>query len=179
MEDTVMDEKNKRRRWLLRILATAAVLAWMIFIFLMSADDSEQSSKKSEVVVDAVVEVAVNVKLTTREKVTPSVRKTIGFYVRKAAHATEYAVLGALLVLALAAWGLQRLAARAAIALPVAAAYAASDEYHQLSVSGRSGEWRDVLIDICGAAAGVLLTLLVMRIVRQNYRKKLQNQTRN
>ena len=165
-----MNETEKRGRWLLRLLATAAVLVWMVVIFLMSADDSEESSKKSEIVVDAVIEVAVEVKLTTREKVTPSVRDTIGFYVRKTAHATEYAILGALIMLALAAWGLSRLAARAAIALPIAAAYAASDEYHQLSVSGRSGEWRDVLIDICGAAVGILLTLLVMRIVRRKRR---------
>lgn len=159
-------------RWLLRIVATIAVIAWMVVIFLMSADNAEESSRKSEEVVDLVIDVAVGVKLTTREAVTPSVRETIGFYVRKAGHAAEYAILGVLLVLALAAWGLQRLPARAAIALPVAAAYAASDEYHQLSVSGRSGEWRDVLIDISGAAIGILLVLLVMRIARRKRGRK-------
>ena len=167
-----MDEKGKRVRWLLRILATASVFAWMTVIFLMSSDDSEESSKKSEIVVDAVIEVAVDVKLTTREKVTPSVRRTIGFYVRKTAHATEYAILGILLVLALAAWGIRGPVARGALALPIAAAYAASDEYHQLSVSGRSGEWRDVLIDISGALAGILLSLLLMRIIRKRREKK-------
>ena len=155
------------KHWLLRIMATAAVIAWMVVIFLMSADDGDQSSKKSEAIVDIVVDAAVGAKLVTREEVTSELRSTIGFYVRKAAHATEYAILGALLMLAFAAWGLPRLAARAALSLPIAAAYAASDEYHQLSVAGRSGEWRDIGIDIAGAAIGISITLLVMRVVRR------------
>ena len=155
------------KRWLLRIMATAAVIAWMVVIFLMSADDGDQSSKKSEVIVEIVVDAAVGVKLVTREEVTPELRSTIGFYVRKTAHATEYAILGVLLILAFAAWGLPRPAARAALSLPIAAAYAASDEYHQLSVAGRSGEWRDILVDITGAVIGIAITLLVMWAVRR------------
>lgn len=174
--------KTARTAWILRIIATAAVITWMVIIFLMSADDGDQSSKKSEAIVDVIVDAAVGVKLMTREEVTPSVRDRIGFYVRKAAHATEYAILGALCVLALAAWGVRRLALRSAFAWPVAAAYAASDEYHQLSVSGRSGEIRDVLIDIAGATVGILLTVLVMCIVRrrrENRQKVSENVTKH
>jgi VanZ family protein len=39
--------------------------------------------------------------------------------------------------------------------------YAASDEFHQVFVSGRSPLIVDVLIDTCGALAGILLLLLV------------------
>ena len=169
-----MEEKPTcgKRQGILRIIATAAVVAWMTVIFLMSADDGDQSSKKSEAIVDLVIDAAVGVKVMTREQVTPKLRDTIGFYVRKSAHATEYAILGALLMLALAAWGLSRLAARAALALPIAAAYAASDEYHQLSVAGRSGEWRDIFVDIAGAAIGIAITLLCMRSYQRKVRKQ-------
>jgi len=67
---------------------------------------------------------------------------------RKLAHAAEFAVLGALLLRALAAeW--------AALALGIA--YAASDELHQVFVPGRRGSLLDVLIDAVGVALGVAL----------------------
>jgi VanZ family protein len=67
---------------------------------------------------------------------------------RKLAHAAEFAVLGALLLRALAA-------ERAALALGIA--YAVSDELHQHFVPGRLGSPFDVLIDAVGVAAGVTL----------------------
>ena len=38
-----------------------------------------------------------------------------------------------------------------------ASAYAATDEFHQLFVPGRSGQISDVILDSAGAALGVLL----------------------
>ena len=67
---------------------------------------------------------------------------------RKLAHAAEFAVLGALLLRALAV-------ERAALALGIA--YAASDELHQHFVPGRRGSPVDVLIDAVGVAIGVAL----------------------
>ena len=67
---------------------------------------------------------------------------------RKIAHASEFAVLGALLLRALRD-------ERAALAAGVA--YAISDEVHQLFVPGRVGSPIDVAIDSAGVAIGVLL----------------------
>ena len=66
---------------------------------------------------------------------------------RKIAHAAEFAVLGALLLRALAG-------ALPAFALGVA--YAVSDEIHQSFVEGRRGAPLDVLIDAVGVGLGVL-----------------------
>lgn len=72
---------------------------------------------------------------------------------RKAAHLTEYAILGALLLRALrhpvAAW-------------LAGVAYAASDEFHQHFVAGRNGNAVDFAID----AFGVLLGIVVYRRLR-------------
>ena len=181
MTESITKEKTSRTVWVLRIAATAAVIAWMCVIFAMSADDADASSRKSDEIVDFAINVAVKTGLTTREKVTESVRDRLCFIVRKGGHLTEYAILGTLLVLMLAAWGMRRLILRGAAALPGAAGDAATDEYHQLSVSGRSGQWSDVAIDTCGALAGILLTLLVMRTVRrrrENRRKLSENVTK-
>lgn len=67
---------------------------------------------------------------------------------RKAAHLTEYAILGALLLRALRSTPL---------ALLAGSAYAVTDEVHQVFVSGRHGSPLDWLIDTIGVAAGVLV----------------------
>jgi VanZ family protein len=71
---------------------------------------------------------------------------------RKGAHITEYAVLGALLYRALA---------REAVALAAGIAYAATDELHQHFVQGRHASPVDVAIDAVGLALGMLVWLRV------------------
>ena len=58
---------------------------------------------------------------------------------------------------------------RAAICLGVAAAYAATDEYHQSFVPSRTSTVHDVVIDICGALVGLIVIALasVRRARRQ------------
>ena len=67
---------------------------------------------------------------------------------RKLAHATEYAVLGALLV---------RATGRSGLAFALGVLYAISDEWHQTFVAGRLGAPLDVAIDAVGVACGVFL----------------------
>lgn len=67
---------------------------------------------------------------------------------RKLAHATEYAVLGALLV---------RATGRTGLAIALGTLYAVSDEIHQTFVPGRMGSPVDVAIDAIGVACGVVL----------------------
>ena len=48
-------------------------------------------------------------------------------------------------------------------------AYACTDEYHQLGVEGRYGDWRDVLVDAGGVLLGVALgTMLVKTLNRKS-----------
>lgn len=97
--------------------------------------------------------------------------------VRKAAHAGEYAVLGFLTAGVCARGkgesslkgksGGRRKAADFArtLLLPwaIASAYAATDEFHQLFVPGRSGQVSDVLLDSAGVLAGVLVFIVASR----------------
>jgi VanZ family protein len=71
---------------------------------------------------------------------------------RKGAHITEYAILGALLYRALE---------REALALAVGIAYAATDELHQHFVRGRHASPIDVAIDAVGLSLGMLVWLNV------------------
>lgn len=68
---------------------------------------------------------------------------------------TEYAILAVLLLGILAGEYMEGCIVIWSVIL--AALYASTDEFHQLFVPGRSGQFRDVLIDSCGAAAGTLI----------------------
>ena len=70
---------------------------------------------------------------------------------RKAAHMTEYAILGALLLRALG---------RELPAFLVGVAYAVTDEIHQHFVEGRHASAVDVALDSVGVAVGIYLLRL-------------------
>ena len=79
----------------------------------------------------------------------PSLSSGLGTWdlvLRKIAHLSEYAILGALLVRAIQ---------RPAVAILAGGLYAASDEFHQHFVRGRHAAWYDVLIDTVGVTIGV------------------------
>ena len=83
----------------------------------------------------------------------PSLSSGLGVWdtvLRKGAHVTEYAILGALLYRALG---------REALALAIGIAYAATDELHQHFVRGRHASPIDVGIDAVGVALGMLVWL--------------------
>jgi VanZ family protein len=89
---------------------------------------------------------------------------------RKICHLAEYAVLAWLVWRAIRKpvkndprpWNW----AEAGIVLVVVFAYAASDEFHQMFVPGRTPLFTDVLIDTSGGAAGLLLLWLRQKVLK-------------
>jgi VanZ family protein len=80
----------------------------------------------------------------------------------KVLHACEYAVLGAMLVVALRLLGLGT--GRALLlAVLLASAYGASDEVHQSFVPGRSADVLDWVADTFGALLGAVAAFAVLR----------------
>ena len=90
--------------------------------------------------------------------ISPLALVRVEFFLRKAAHVSEYALLAVLLYRAFVHTVFQsRRALSAGIVLLSCAAYAASDEFHQSFVPSRTASLRDVMIDVCGATFAVLL----------------------
>ena len=84
----------------------------------------------------------------------------------KLLHATEYAVLGGLLVHALRFAGVRpRPALIASVVL--ASAFGATDEFHQSFVPGRSADVADWAADTLGAAVGASLATAFLRRPRR------------
>ena len=86
------------------------------------------------------------------------------FIARKSAHFLIYVVLGNLL--AVISYKRLKFSVRPLIAAAICLIYAASDEFHQYFVPGRSCELRDMCIDFSGAVTGILLLLLIIRLIK-------------
>ncbi len=103
--------------------------------------------------------------------IAPSVdQQLLTFLVRKGAHIFAYFVLGILTFNALRRINLSRFKFNrpAVLSIIVCALYAASDEFHQLFISGRSGEIRDIMIDSCAAMVGVFIISIFVRILQKS-----------
>ena len=145
-----------------RILTTGITLAMMVLIFFFSTEPAEESDVTSGVIATRVADTIrpgwQEMERTKRERF----YKDVQFAVHKVAHYTEFALLGASLLLCLiSGFGWKRFFWL--VAWVGGTAYAALDELHQLLVDGRSGQARDVLIDSLGVISGILITLLILR----------------
>lgn len=93
----------------------------------------------------------------------------ISHIVRKTAHATEYGILALFWFNAIFNKD-SKLIKTGIVTVIICALYAASDEFHQLFIAGRSGKVGDVLIDTTGALTMTLICILVCCLYRK--RKK-------
>ena len=161
--------KKKYLSWLPAILM-------MLVIFSFSSKPASVSGENSLRIADYV--------MTLYEKITDSYVEelrydrllTLDHCIRKGAHVTEYAILSAAICLPL--W-IRRLKGRKLwlLAVLITAAYAASDEFHQRFVPGRSGEFKDVMIDTSGAALGAFLFLLAAATVQRFKNRRHRTET--
>ena len=144
---------------MMRIVRTAAgilALFWMCVIFAFSAQEQEESSAVSESFSYRMVCSADSfLGLNWDDERLHEIADAIEGYVRKAAHMTEYAVLACIFLANAVQY--PRWKKRAYLwGWLGATVYAATDEFHQLFIEGRSGEFKDVCIDSLGACIGLL-----------------------
>jgi len=126
------------------------VMAWILLIFLMSGD-LMSAEHTSRFLVPFLRWIAPGISSETIA--------LIQFFVRKAAHLIEYAILAMLLCRALfrgtnVNWTRSALLASAWIACVVVAT---GDEFHQSFVLSRTGSQWDVMIDCIGAMLGLVI----------------------
>ncbi|MCR4611275.1 MAG: VanZ family protein [Lachnospiraceae bacterium] len=147
-------------------------IIWMVVIFTFSAKNADESGQDSYMLGHMIGKIVITdfEDLPAEEQL--AFAEKIDYPIRKAAHVTEYAILGFFVMGAIYSsrmrWYIQAL-----IAWTIATLYAASDEFHQRFVPGRSGEFKDVCIDSCGVVIGVVIGLLIF----MNFYKK-KNETK-
>lgn len=137
-----------------KTISIISLILWMIIIFSFSSADANKSTGTSDKVMTTMIE--IKDKITDQE--TPISEKEIivknsSFYVRKIAHITEYLILGLLMFNALKQFNILNIY----YAIILCVLYSCTDEFHQLFINGRSGSFRDVLIDTIGILLGTYL----------------------
>lgn len=95
---------------------------------------------------------------------------------RKFAHASVYFILAIITTAAIIQLNKKTERRCYVLAVIFCFIYAITDEYHQLFVNGRSGEFRDVLIDTSGAIMGALCVWIAIK-VRNKIRTNKANKT--
>ena len=161
---------NVRRKVFLVLM-----ILWMVLIFVFSARPAEVSSEDSRSVGLLIGELFIPGFEEQSAEAQDRFAEKVDYPIRKAAHASEYALLGLLTAGVYIAGGAadagkvndkkkadirnrkKRMPISRGILIPwvITTAYAATDEMHQLFVPGRSGQVSDVLLDSAGAMAGL------------------------
>lgn len=137
------------------------VVLWMAVIFAFSHQVAEESSQSSQTVAYQIVSWQNQVfQLEKEEEELVAQAESMQFSLRKCAHMSEFALLAMLFFIHLECYPLRRRRA-ALLSWIFTVLYAATDEWHQLFISGRSGEIRDVCIDGLGGLLGLTAILLL------------------
>ena len=129
-------------------------------IFALSGEGQSASNSRSQLVTSTILNT-----LDPERKDAPvrKVDEVLDFFhpiIRKAAHFTEYASLGFLTCLGFLFLGLKPWP-RALYPSLICLITAMSDELYQSTVPGRSPMVTDVMLDVAGGIAGVLLVCLI------------------
>lgn len=151
---------------MLKSLSWITVILWMLLIFYFSQQPEATSNDLSSGITKWIIEIVKIVAPQDNMSV-----DTIHHTIRKNAHFFIYFFLGIFVFTALKK-RMMKGYRKERIALYICIAYAISDEVHQLFVSGRGAQVKDVLIDSAGAAMGILLASLITSLIKSRKRPK-------
>ena len=169
-ETRLLEGANRKKMIILRILLTAACLAFLAWIFsnsLQSGTESySQSSKVMKMVQSIAAFVAPDSYIATA---TGEDYERIHGVVRTLAHFSEFALLGVLVGCCYCSYTNKKLF----IFLPFAFLVCVPlvDEFLQTLTEGRAAEIADVLVDMSGAGTGLIISLCVIWWIQSIYRK--------
>ncbi len=147
-----------------KIILWILIILWMTIIFLFSSQNSEDSSRLSRGFLRNFI------LWFLPENINEDTVDFLEHILRKCAHMAEYAVLGVLISIQLRLYhAFEAEWKKIWSAVFLVMLYAATDEFHQLFVGGRSGQISDIFIDTCGGMAGAFVIYLIYKF--KNFRK--------
>ena len=164
------------------IIKWILVVLWMFVIFFLSSMSGIESNVKSKKTIDkALTETAVVTNNLNITNVNPESKKKVNIIekfnrpLRKCMHASVYLVLCILFINALRET--KKLNIWFLVSIFLCFIYACTDEYHQTFVDGRTGQFKDVLVDSSGAVLGSILyfTTYKLKEFLKNKRKKARS----
>lgn len=163
---------NNRSLIFKRLIVWLPIIFMYMVIFGFSSQNGEQSGGLSRKVAGVIVDTADRLNII---EVTEDNRdiyiENCQFPIRKTAHMTEYAILGMLVLTALIVDGVI-LKFSLYLSVFITFLLACTDEFHQLFVPDRSGQFTDVLIDITGCIIGVVIYYFIFSLIKNKNNNK-------
>ena len=170
------------KKFLKIILVLAIAIGWMYIIFKLSSMNSSNSNGKSTGLIALFIEDTLNV--TNEYGVTDShpddnklvkASNLINAPMRKVMHASVYFVLSIfLMILFSIIFDHKHFWISIILSLIFCIIFAMTDEYHQLFVSGRTGQIKDAIIDSIGTVAGLIFCSTYEFTYHMGYKKALK-----
>ncbi|MDD3304294.1 MAG: VanZ family protein [Clostridia bacterium] len=154
-----------KKEKVMNIVLLILVLSWMLVVFLLSNEPSEQSGKTSGNTIKAVITI-FNKDISNSEL--ESLVEILQPIARKIAHFTLYTFGGIIIYSFICHYFKTRVNKTSyprVASILIGCLYSITDEIHQLFIPGRSGEFRDVCIDTLGIILGVMAMHLVNRFL--------------
>ena len=166
---------------ILRALPVILTVIWCGVIFAMSAKNADVSGNMSGTLAAKIAVILIPGFSDMSQTGQLAYIDMADHIVRKCAHFAEYAILGMLLATDYRVIKGKEASGRASknsvseafgrsggvlpviVPFVIGALYAASDEWHQTFVPGRSGQVTDVVLDSAGVMTGVMLLLLTVK----------------
>lgn len=136
----------------------------LFLIFSFSSKDSDISNGTSKGLIDKGIVLCE--RITHKSYDHEKIIKKLNYPVRKLAHYSIYFILGFLIYQVVLYSSIKK---GELVAIVLSFCYAVFDEVHQLFVSGRTGQVKDILIDTLGAITAVFLVrYLRMRRIKMS-----------
>jgi len=137
----------------------------MLLIFTFSNKNAQTSNSTSKNLINNIINIYE--KVFSKEVDNEKVIKKLNYPIRKLAHYSIYFLLGILIYNFIANTTIKK---KFLTSLLICLCYATLDEFHQLFISGRTGQIKDILIDTSGALTAILLL---------NYHDKIKFKRKN
>ena len=143
------------------ILSILLVITWLLIIFTFSNMDTNKSNGKSKNIIYSVVKI-----FDQNEKEAKTIANKLNLPLRKGMHMFEYFVLSILLLTLIK--NIKNIKNKYILVLLMCFLYSLTDEFHQLFITGRTGQFKDCIIDTIGAIIGLLVYNKIKRIKEKN-----------
>lgn len=155
----------KNKRFSLYLIFT---ILCMFLIFNFSNKNAAKSNSTSKTLINNGI--IVYEKVFHKDLDNEKIIKKLNYPVRKVAHYSIYFILGILIYNFLLTTNLKR---KELISILICFLYATLDEFHQLFISGRTGQLKDILIDTSGALTAIILLRYIKKVKLKNKRVKV------
>lgn len=148
------------------IFSWILVLIWMLVIFSFSNMNAIESNNKSKNTINTLIDITERldsneINNNTQKENKQQLIDYLNYPLRKYAHAIIYFILSLLILNALHKSNVKN---KHFITLLICFLYALTDEYHQTFITGRTGQFIDVIIDTIGAYLGIIIYNIFKRI---------------